>query len=394
MNSTAIRDRAFALSGYMEDLRHRFHEIPEAGFEEFKTQRLIVETLESLHIPYHCERTWVIGLITGNLPGPTVALRADMDGLPVEEDTDSIFSSRHQGYMHACGHDIHMTVLLGAARMLSEMQLSLAGNVKLLFQPAEETVGGALPMIQAGCMENPRVNVVYGLHNNGSLAPGQISAKAGAVSAASDELRFTIKGKSSHGAHPSTGVDAIVIAGQIIGALQTLVSRNLTPGEPAVLSIGSIHGGQAHNVICDQVVMRGTLRTVDSVTRDQMKNHIVQIVEGTAQMMGGEGTAEFLPGYCALRNHSKQVEQVAKAARTLFGADAFSIPDGPPGMGVEDFAYFIEHTPGAFFSLGAKPEGKYWPGHNPHYLPDDRALPYGAAMFTALALQEMGLMED
>nr|HML49226.1 peptidase dimerization domain-containing protein [Clostridia bacterium] len=189
-------------------------------------------------------------------------------------------------------------------------------------------------------------------------------------------------------------VDAIVIAGQMIGSLQTLVSRNVAPGDPAVLSLCSIHGGSAHNVICDEVVLRGTLRTVDPATRERMKERIVTVAEGTAALMGGSAAVEFLPGYCALRNHAAQVDRVAQTARLLFGPDAFVAPEGPPGMGVEDFAYFLEQAPGAYFGLGAQPEGPAFPGHHPRYLPDERALPYGAALFAALALSEMGLLED
>jgi len=381
-----IRERAFALAGTMADLRRRLHQIPEPGFEEYETQKLIARTLSQLGIAYQCERTWVVGLIAGGRPGPTVAFRADMDGLPIAEETGVDFASRRPGFMHACGHDLHVAGLLGTAMLLQEMRESLAGNVKLLFQPAEETVGGALPMIQAGCMENPHVDVVYGLHNAGMLPVGQVGCRAGAAAAASDELRLTVRGKAGHGAHPNACVDAIVIAGQMIGALQTLVSRNVAPGDPAVLSLCSIHGGSAHNVICDEVVMRGTLRTVEPATRERMKARIVEVAEGTAAMLGGSAAVEFLPGYCALRNHAAQVERVARTARLLFGPDAFVAPEGPPGMGVEDFAYFLEQAPGAYFGLGAKPEGQAWPGHHPRYLTDERALPYGAAMLAALAL--------
>lgn len=389
-----IREQAFALAGYMADLRHRLHQIPEAGFQEFKTQQLITEELSRWDIPYQCERTWVIGLISGAHPGPTVAFRADMDGLPIAEETGAAFASTHPGYMHACGHDLHVAGLLGTARLLQGMRESLRGNVKLLFQPAEETVGGALPMIQAGCMENPHVDVVYGLHSHGALPVGQMGCRAGAAAAASDELRLTVRGKAGHGAHPEGCVDAIVIAGQMIGALQTLVSRNVAPGDPAVLSLGSIHGGSAHNVICDEVVLRGTLRTVEPATRERMKARITAVAEGTAAMLGGSAIVEFLPGYCALHNHAAPVERVAKTARLLFGPDAFVAPEGPPGMGVEDYAYFLLEAPGAYFGLGAKPEGPAWPGHHPRYLPDERALPYGAALFAALALSEMGLLDE
>lgn len=391
MNAQEIWSRAQAIAPEMTRLRHALHRIPEAGFEEFKTQAMICEVLDGLGIPYTCERTWVIGRIDGVRKGPCVALRADMDALPIEEKTGVAWASTHSGFMHACGHDTHVAILLGAARLLKEMQNDLSGCVKLFFQPAEETVGGARPMIDAGCMENPHVDVVYGLHINGCERLGSIGIREGAVSASSDELRLTIRGKSGHGAHPNGTVDAIVAAAQVVTALQTLVSRNVKPGEPAVVTIGSIHGGETHNVICDEVVMRGTLRTVSPETRAFLKGRITQTVENAALSQGAQGEAAFLPGYCALINHKAQSERVREAAKTLFGDDALLSQDGPPGLGVEDFAYFIEKTPGAFFSLGAmqKDATEKIPGHNARYLPDDDALAYGAAMFVYLVWSEM-----
>lgn len=391
IDAQAIRNRAQALAPELTGLRHALHRIPEPGFAEFKTQELICRELDAIGVPYTCERTWVIGRIEGAQPGGCVALRADMDALPIQEQTGAPFASTHPGYMHACGHDTHVTMLLGAARLLQEMRGELRGCVKLFFQPAEETVGGAKPMIDAGCMENPHVDVVYGLHINGCEKLGTIGVQAGARSASSDELRLTIRGKSGHGAHPEGTVDAIVAAAQVIGALQTLVARNVKPGEPAVVTIGSIHGGEAHNVICDEVVMRGTLRTVSPQTREYLKERIAQVTQSAAAALGAQGTAEFLPGYCALINHAAQAQRVQEAATALFGTDSLLQENGQPSMGVEDFAYFIEHTPGAFFSLGAlSPEAtERIPGHNARYLPDDRALPYGAAMLAYLAMREL-----
>lgn len=391
MNAQDIRSRAQALAPELTRIRHALHRIPEPGFEEFKTQALICRELDAIGVPYTCERTWVIGMIQGAKPGRCVALRADMDALPIQEQTGVKWASTHPGYMHACGHDTHVTMLLGAARLLKERRDELHGCVKLFFQPAEETVGGAEPMIAAGCMENPHVDVVYGLHINARDEIGSIGVQAGAISASSDELRLSIRGRSGHGAHPEGAVDAIVAAAQVISALQTLVSRNVKPGEPAVVSIGSIHGGEAHNVICDEVVMRGTLRTLSPQMRAYLMERITQVTQSTAAALGAQGTVEFLPGYCALINHKAQVERVQDAARMLFGEKSLIETDGQPSMGVEDFAYFVEHTPGAFFGLGARsPEmDEVVPGHNARFLPDDRALPYGTAMLTYLAMTEL-----
>lgn len=380
-----IKARAFEMEDWLRAVRRQLHRIPEPGFQEKKTSAFIKRTLEQLGIPYTSERTWVIGLIEGGQPGKTVALRADMDALPIEEKTGLEYASEHPGYMHACGHDCHTAMLLGAAKLLMGMREQLRGCVKLLFQPAEETEGGALPMIEAGCLEHPHVDAVYGLHVSSGLPVGKISTMYGTVSGSSDELTLEVFGKSGHGAHPSSGVDAIVISAQVISALQTLVSRSVSPTDAAVISIGSIAGGGAPNVICDHVVMRGTLRTITKETRELLRRRIGEVAQGVARTLGGDARLTVHPSYCALINHDAHVDRVVAVGKRLFGEESVEV-GREPSLGVEDFAYFVEHAPGAFFNVGCARLGEAdpAPGHNCRFNPDERCLPYGVAMHCAL----------
>ena len=249
MEDRELRALIEAQKDWIIEKRRMLHRVPERGFAEFKTQKIVMDALDELGIPYKTERTWVVGLIEGALPGDVVALRADMDALPIEEPEGCAFRSEHPGMMHACGHDAHTAILLGAAKVLAGMRDQLRGSVKLLFQPAEETDGGAEPMVQAGAMENPHVDRVYGLHVMPNLPVGTIETRVGTLNASTDSVKITIHGKAGHGAYPERSVDAIVGSAQVICALQTLVSRNLSPLSSAVLSLGMIEGGTAQNII-------------------------------------------------------------------------------------------------------------------------------------------------
>ncbi|MDR1569192.1 MAG: amidohydrolase [Oscillospiraceae bacterium] len=385
MTADQIREAAFANEAWVRSVRHELHQIPEVGFQEFKTQALIQRTLTELGIAYQSERTWVIGIIEGGLPGKTVALRADIDALPIQEETGLPYASRHPGFMHACGHDMHAAILLCAAKILQENRTTLKGRVKLFFQPAEETDGGARPMIQAGCMKNPDVDRIYGLHVGTRSPYGYIGAQAGVINASSDEILIHIHGKSGHGAHPENAVDAVLIAGHVIGMLQPLISRNVAPLDSAVLTIGSIHGGTAHNIIAPLVTMRGTLRTMRRDTRDKLIRRIRETLDGVCGAMGGSAELDLIPGYCALENDPESVERVRAVASRLFGERSL-LPPGEPSMGVEDFAYYLHEAPGAFFHLGCgNPDlSENAGGHNSRFSPDERGLPYGVAMHVGL----------
>lgn len=387
MNDQLLKSLVDAEKDWIINLRRTLHRIPENGFQEFKTQRVIMETLDEIGIPYTTERTWVIGLIEGEHPGETVALRADMDALPLSEPDGCPFRSEHEGMMHACGHDAHVAMALGAAKVLYGLREHIHGKVKLLFQPAEETDGGAEPMVKAGAMENPHVDRVYGIHVMPHLPVGKIETRAGTLNASTDTVKITIRGKSGHGAYPDLGTDAIICAAQVITALQTVVSRNVSPLQSAVLTIGVIEGGTAQNIICDEVRMRGTLRTANAELRAMMKQRIAAIAENIAQGMGCEAEVNIIPGYAALVNDDAEAERVKRIAGRLLGEENV-VNKAAPSMGGEDFSFFSDCAPGAFFHVGCvSPE---WmpapPLHSRDFHIDENCLTIGTLMHVALVL--------
>ena len=387
MDDCELRALVEAQKNWMVDIRRRLHRIPERGFAEVKTQQVIMETLDALGIPYTTERTWVVGVIEGALPGQVVALRADMDALPLEEPEGLPFRSEHRGMMHACGHDAHMTMVLGAAKVLMGMRDRLPGTVKLLFQPAEETDGGAEPMVQRGVMENPHVDRVYGLHVQPYLPVGVIETRAGTLNASTDDVELTIHGRSSHGAYPESGADAIVCAAQVITSLQTLVSRNVSPLASAVLSLGMISGGTAGNIICDRVSLRGTLRTANGEIRAMMKRRIAEVASGVAAAMGCTAEVCITSGYAALVNDEAEAGRVMRVGARLLG-EKNVVRKAAPSMGGEDFSFFCERVPGAFFHLGCvKKEDMPAPLlHSRDFHLDEDCLTVGAMMHVALVL--------
>ncbi|MBR5287844.1 MAG: amidohydrolase [Clostridia bacterium] len=367
--------------------RRALHSVPENGFEEFKTQKIIMDALDEIGIPYQTERTWVVGLIQGALPGETVALRADMDALPLEEPEGCAFRSTHPGMMHACGHDAHVAMVLGAAKVLHAMRSELHGQVKLLFQPAEESLGGAEPMVLAGVMENPHVDRVYGLHVMPRIPLGKVETRPGTLNASTDTIILNILGKAGHGAYPESSADAIVCAAQVICALQTLVSRNLSPLQSAVLSLGIIKGGTAQNIICDNVEIRGTLRTANREIRAMMKQRIRETAEGIALAMGCRADVNIVPGYAALVNDDNEAARITRIAGRLLGEENVIIKP-EPSMGGEDFSFFCDCAPGAFFHLGCVRESEMPapPLHSKDFHIDEDCLTIGTLMHAALVL--------
>lgn len=371
------------IKDWLVEIRRDFHRHPEFGMEEFRTMDKIVGYLEEMEIEYTSgvANTGVVGIIRGATSGKTIALRGDMDALPIQDEKDVSYRSTIAGKMHACGHDAHMTILLGAARILNQMKSQLKGNVKLLFQPAEETVGGAKPMIQEGVMENPKVDAVFGLHVSSEIPVGEIGIKYGQMNASSDTIKIILHGKSSHGAYPHAGVDAIVLAGQVITALQSIVSRNIDPRNSAVVTLGTIQGGTQGNIIADRVELVGTVRTLDPSTREEVINRIENIVVQVAAGLGGQGQLIREEGYAALINDHDIVDIVKESGEELLGKEnVISIEE--PSLGVEDFAYFAQEVPGAFYRLGCRNEEK---GiiHDAHYCLfdiDEDCLAIGAAM--------------
>lgn len=387
MNMNEIKALVESQKNWITAMRRRLHRIPECGFAEFKTQKAVTEALDELGIPYTTERTWVIGLIEGELPGETVGIRADMDGLPLDEPESCPFRSEHPGMMHACGHDAHTAMLLGAAKVLSANKDKLRGKVKLLFQPAEETDGGAEPMVAAGAMENPHVDRVYGLHVMPRLPVGTVEYRAGTLNASTDSVKLIVHGKAGHGAYPEAGIDAIVCASQIVTALQTLVSRNLSPLSSAVLTFGVIQGGTAQNIICDQVTLRGTLRTANSEIRAIMQKRIRDVAENIALAMGCTAEVEITSGYAALVNDAGETARVKRVAESLFGAKNV-VEKAEPSMGGEDFSFFSDRAPGAFFHIGCVKESDMPapPLHSKDFILDEDCLVIGTMMHVALAM--------
>lgn len=395
MINDELRAQAQGISEYLTGVRRRIHMHPELGEQEYETQKLIMAELDAMGIE-HMEYpgyTAVVGLIRGAQPGRTVALRADMDALPLTEDASREYCSREPGRMHACGHDAHVTIQLGAARLLSGMRDKLRGNVKLLFQPAEETVGGAEKMISLGCMEQPHVDYVLGLHVMPYMPVGDVETRFGALNGASDDIEITVRGRKAHGASPHLGSDAIAIAAQVITALQQQVSRRTSPLDSVVLSIGQISGGTASNIICDEVYMHGTLRTISPETRARMREEIERVACGIASAMGGSAECSMHASYCALINDSKAVERTLKVLKSALGDEYVHIKEAP-SLGVEDFSYFCSAAPGAFYHIGMAPSAEAaptWPAlHTSDMDIDERVLPLGAELQARLVLDYLG----
>ena len=387
----ALREECQRLRDELIALRREFHRTPELGLHEYHTAARIERELDRCGIPHErVGETAVVGHLTGNGNGSgLVVLRADIDALPIQETNAVPYRSQTPGKMHACGHDAHTTILLGAGKLLNEMRSELKGNVKLFFQPAEETDGGAEKMIKLGCMENPHVDYVLGLHVMPYMPVGDVETRYGALNGASDEIDITVYGKKSHGARPNLGVDAIAIAAQIITALQQQVSRRTSPLDSTVVSIGMISGGTAGNIVCDEVHMNGTLRTISPETREQMRTEIVRVSEGIAAAMGGRAECAMRPSYCALINDKDAVDRTLKLLRSVLGEEHVHIKDAP-SLGVEDFSYFCRERPGAFYHIGMAPSAeaaKTWPElHTSEMDIDERVLPLGAELQTRLVL--------
>lgn len=381
MDITNIKKLVEDEKQWLIDVRRDFHSHPELGQQEYRTMNKICEYLDEMGIAYRKEvfKTGVIAEIEGENKNYTIALRADIDALPIEDRKTCDYSSKNHGVCHACGHDAHTTIALGVARYFAKNKIVPPCNLRFFFQPAEETVGGAKPMIKEGALEN--VDCVFGLHVDEYLETGKIGIKYGAMNASSDTLKINIYGKSCHGAYPSDGVDAILVASHVMIALQSIVSRNCDARDSAVVTIGTINGGTQGNIIADKVQLVGTLRTLNPEVRAMALRRIEEIVTNIPKSFGGSGEFIREEGYTALINHDKEVDIIKENATELLGADKI-YEKKVANMGVEDFAYFIENTPGAFFTLGVKNQSKGIdsPAHNGLFDIDEDALPIGVEM--------------
>ena len=374
-------------------IRRDFHMNPELSTEEFRTRDKVVEYLEDMGIEYETgiADTGIVGIIRGKQGGKTVALRADMDALPIQDEKDATYKSRVHGKMHACGHDAHTAILLGTARILKGMEDNLRGNVKLFFQPAEETVGGAERMIEDGVMENPKVDAVFGLHVSPEIDAGKIGIKYGQTNAYTDGIEIIIYGRGCHAARPQEGVDAIVIAGQIIIALQSIVSRNIDPINSAVVTIGTINGGTRGNIIADRVRLTGTMRTLGPDTRELVIKRIKDITTRIAEAMGGKAECIIKDGYIALVNTDEIVDIVRDSGEGVLGADNV-IMLKTPRLGGEDFAYFAKAAPSAFYRLGCGniEKGIVHGAHSCRFDIDEDCLVFGTALQVQNVLTFLG----
>lgn len=389
-----IRVLAEGIRDEVINIRRDFHMNPELSGYEYRTMNKICEYLSSWNIEYKANvaETGVVAIIRGNGPGKTIGIRADMDALPIKEEARVEYKSLIDGRMHACGHDGHLAIALGAAKILKSMEGNLNGNIKFFFQPAEETIGGAERMIKEGCLQNPPVDYVIGLHIDSSIPTGTIGIKYGKMMAASDEITIIIRGESTHGAHPHKGIDPIYIASNIVMSLQSLVSRNISPTNSAVFTIGSIHGGTKSNVIPDEVVMNGILRTLDEDTRIFMKNRIKSIVNSISLGLGGKSEIIINESYGPLINDDGVVDLVKSVAIRLLGGDKVIIREFP-SMGTEDFSYFAKSVKSCFYNLGCRNEEKnaIYPAHSSKFTIDEDCLIIGVMLQVENALELLNM---
>ncbi|MEP7217831.1 MAG: M20 family metallopeptidase [Bacteroidota bacterium] len=373
------------------ELRRTLHANPELAFEEYETSALVQSVLGELNIEMRTgvAKTGVVGVLRGGMAAEgsrCVALRGDMDALPIHEETGLPFASKNAGKMHACGHDSHTTMALGAAMILSELRDELPGTVKFLLQPSEELLpGGASVMIADGALDGPKVDAVFGQHVAPMVPAGAVGFHPGTMMASADEIYITIRGKSGHAAMPQLSIDPIVAACELVIALQKVISRSIDPFQPGVLTIGKIEGGSATNIIPDEVKLQGTLRAMNEDWRTSAHEKIENIIKGVCLGNGTEYELDIKLGYPALNNDPWTTRFAQDAAREMLGANA--VFDAPPMMGAEDFAYYLEKIPGTFWWIGAgtAEQGCVAGLHNPKFTIDESILPIGSALMAWVA---------
>ncbi|CDZ32160.1 Putative Hippurate hydrolase (HipO) [Neorhizobium galegae bv. officinalis] len=365
--------------------RRYLHQYPELGLSEFNTSDFVARQLTDLgyEVTRGLGKTGVVATLRNGPGGRSIGIRADMDALPIEEETGAEYASRNKGLMHACGHDGHTAMLLGAAKILAERK-NFDGTIHLIFQPAEENFGGARLMIEDGLFERFPCDAVFGLHNDPSLAFGQIGVKEGPMMAAVDECRITVNGHGGHGAEPQDTSDPIVCGASIIMALQTIASRNIHPLDQMVITVGAFHAGMASNVIPERAEMLLTIRSFDPDVRNELERRIRMVAEGQAASYGMSVTLDYKRGYEATVNHKAETDFVRDLARRVVGED--KVVDLPrPSMGAEDFAYMLAERPGTYFLLGTRRTDNDPPLHHPRFDFNDDALPIGTSFWVELA---------
>ncbi len=384
--TTAIRDATQRIEAALIEIRRDIHAHPELGFEEVRTAGVVARELTRLGISHQTGvgKTGVVGLIEGGRPGPVLAIRADMDALPIEEKSGLPFASTKPGLMHACGHDIHTTTLLGVAAVLKELAPQLAGTVKLVFQPAEEGVGGMRAMIADGVMDGPKIDRALAFHNHPDMPVGSFGFVHGACLAASDRFEIVVRGRSGHAAYPHTTIDPIVAAAMLVAQLQTVVSREVSPTMPAVVTVGVIQGGTAANIIPDSCTIKGTVRTLHPEARDAAEAAIKRLAEGMLIGMRVACDVEYRRGVPPLRNDESVLAPAVVAVRKQFG-DAIS--EFQPSLGGEDFALMADLVPSFQLRVGSSQPGRNDKLHNSAYQPDERCIGFGVQALSRAALE-------
>ena len=381
-----INPEVLKIKNTIIETRRDLHKHPELSFKEFRTSKIVSEKLEKFgfEVQTNIGKTGVIGVLKGKHKGKTIAMRADMDALPIQETSDVPYKSINDGIMHACGHDAHVAILLGAAEILSKKINQINGNIKFIFQPAEEGFGGAQYMIDDGAIDD--VDEIYGLHVWNYQKAGTVGIKSGPVMAAADKFTISIKGIGGHGAAPQGTVDATIVASYLIQSLQTIVSRNVNPLESTVITIGQINGGNNFNIIADKIILKGTARAYTQKNRNLIKKRMHEMCKGVGQTFGAKIQLNYKDGYPPVINDNNITNNVKKAANKI-------IPEGIGSpylsMGGEDFSYFANKVPGCFFFLGSLPEGKEimsTPQHCSHYDIDEDVMLIGSSIFIELGL--------
>ncbi len=372
--------------------RRALHRIPETAYHEEKTASFVAEKLSEAGLPYKegIARFGVMAWLDTRRPGPTLLIRADMDALPIQEETDLPFASQHAGAMHACGHDGHMAILLCTARVMTQLAERLCGTVKFIFQPAEEGPGGAKPMIEAGVMENPGVDYVLGCHLWPDIPEGAVGVKAGPLMAAMDRFDVKILGRGGHGAMPHQCIDALEVGCQVVGALQRIASRQMNPLTPTVVTVGSFHSGSTFNVIPSEAEFCGTTRTFDRGVWDSWPQRLERIIAGICEAMGADYRFTFSRGYPPTVNDVQMAHVVRRCAEEAVGKDRVMEPE--PTMGGEDMAFFLERAKGCYFCLGTGREGGA-PIHNPRFDFDEKVLAIAVEINCRAALTLLGRQE-
>jgi amidohydrolase len=389
----SLKEKIYEMKDWLVEIRRTIHMHPELGFEEVETSRLVSEWLErfGLQVKKGMAKTGVVGLLNGKRPGKTVAIRADMDALPMDEANQVPYASKVKGKMHACGHDAHVAILLGVAKFFSSIPDKVRGNIKWIFQPAEEGGGGGRVMVEEGVLENPKVDAIFGAHVFPFLPVGKVGVNEREGLAAADRFTIKIMGKGGHAASPHVAKDPILAAGHLITQIHSIVSRNVNPLESGVVTIGKVSGGTAYNIIPDEVELWGTVRSLNPQVREDLKSRIEQVSQGIVRSFAVDYRFDFEYGYPVLVNDPEMSKLVASACGKGIGKENVEVLK--PSMGGEDFAYYLEKVPGSFFRLGSRNEerGMIHPYHSSLFDIDEVILPFGVEMFVRIIDQYLGL---